>query len=275
MRFNLTRAWRRRAPSSHVLPDGPGLAVRWAAAVPLMLVAAFGPVVAAAVYRAWADIAFDRLLHPDEEPTFGAAFRESLPGAWPLALVPLALTVGFLLRRNRMASWPAAVLGNAVVVLVVGAVVSLSVVDGSQPKAASLVAVAVACFWLGRAAEHVLSRPVAKDVARSRLEFALRLPRQLPRLRIQENRLVLDRLRGQRNRRGPARVVIPWHELTDVRWETVSSPSTWSPAPHARQVRVPAGPAIRIEAGERTWLLPARSEELARAIVTGIDMRAY
>lgn len=273
----MTRAWRRRARSSHTLPDGPGLAVRWAMAVPLMLVAAFGPVAVAAVYRAWSDLAFDELLNPGQSfLSFDDAFREKLPGTWPLALLPLGLTIGFLLRRNRMASWPTAMLANGVAVLVPGAVVALSTVDDPvAPKAALLGAVLVACFWLGRAAEYVLSRPVATDIVRSRLEIAMRLPRQLPRLRIQENRLVLDRLRRRGNRRGSTRAVIPWHELTDVRWETVSSLTTWSPAPHAREISVPAGPAVRIEAGKRTWLLPARSEELAQAIVTGIDMRGH
>ena len=197
----MTRAWRRRARSSHTLPDGPGLAVRWAMAVPLMLVTAFGPVAVVAVYRAWSDLAFDELLESRQQSflSFDDAFRENLPGTWPLALLPLGLTIGFLLRRNRMASWPTATLaerrGGARARRGRGPVHGGD--DPVAPKAALLGAVLVACFLLGRAAEYVLSRPVATDIVRSRLEIAMRLPRQLPRLRIQENRLVLDRLRRQ------------------------------------------------------------------------------
>lgn len=254
------------------LRDGPGLTVRWLAAVPLMLVAAFGPVLVSVGYRAWG--ALDLYGRP-----FGAAFGENVPGAWPLALLPLVVTAGFLLSRKRMASWPTAAALTALAVLALGSVASLSAIENPL-RTSLLVAVIAAAYWLGRLAEQVLTRPVAADVVRSSLEIAFRLPRHLPRLRVQQDGLTLDRMRRWGTRFGAAEFTLSFAELTEVRVETPTSPTRWtvhSPrgGPTSREISVPAGPAVRVEAGSTTWLLPARSEQVAWTIVTVIASRGH
>lgn len=256
------------------LRDGPGLAVRWLAAVPLMLIAALGPVLVSVVYRAWRDL--DLYGRP-----FGAAFGENLPGAWPLALVPLVVTAGFLLSRKRMASWPTAAALTALAVLALGSVASSSAIaDPALLKTSLLVAVIAAAYWLGRLAEQALTRPVAADVVRSGLEIAFRLPRRLPRLRVQQDGLTLDRLRRWGTGMATSKINLSFAEITDVRVETPTSPTRWvvtSPYENvtSREISVPAGPAVRVEAGSTTWLLPARSERVARTIVTAIASRGH
>jgi hypothetical protein len=235
------------------LADGPGLALRWLAAVPLMLLAALGPVLASAGYRG------------------------SFSGMWPLALLPLAVTAGFLLHRKRMASWPTAVALMAFAVLGLGSVASLTaIMDPTVLKTSLLLAVIAATYWLGRLADLVLTRPVTADVVRSDLEIAFRLPRQLPRLRVQQDGLTLDRMRRVGTPFGAAEFTLTFAELTDVRVETRTSPTRWTvTGPASREIAVPAGPAVRVEAGSTTWLLPARSEEVARTIVTVIALRGH
>lgn len=251
-----------------------------------MLVAVFGPVVATAAYRAWGDIQFGLLVQAVDGravPAFGAAFRENLATGWFFLVPATAITAGFLLRRDRMASWSTACLGNAVFALAgSGSISSLTVGGDSTPlMVASFVAVLGAAYWLGRLAELVLSRPVAADVVGGGLEIAFRLPRQLPRLRVQEDRLVLDRLRRWGTGSGTARLATRFTELTDVRGEVATSATRWSaatgrtPSGRTREICVPAGPVVRIEAGKRTWLLPARSELAAQTIVTVIAARAH
>lgn len=96
------------------LPDGPGLAVRWLVAVPLMVLAMGLPYVGFAAVTAWSSVAFGASL-PDfsgsePDPSFLAEFGENLSSGWRTLFVPAGVLVGFLLRRSRMAAWPTAVL---------------------------------------------------------------------------------------------------------------------------------------------------------------------
>jgi hypothetical protein len=89
------------------LPDGPGLATRWSMAVPVMLLAAFGPLSAAIVLGAAARLTSDELaaaagVRP--VPAFGAELSEMLATVWPIAFLPATVTAGFLWWHNRMAS---------------------------------------------------------------------------------------------------------------------------------------------------------------------------
>ena len=237
------------------LPDGPGLTSRWVVAVPLMVLAAFGPWVGALVLATWTDLAT----------------------GWQQAILPAAVTAGFLLWRNRMTSWPTACFVVALFTVGLGLLVPLAVDDlsGSLPDIAFGVAIIWLGYEVGRLAEYVLSRPVAADVVGSRLEISFRLPGQRPRLRVQDARLVLDRLGGLRQG-STSRVVIPWRALVDVRVEDQREDTTWTPVGRrTRSVEVPAGPAVRIEGRDQTWLLPAASELVARNIVAVITARAH
>ncbi|MPZ83299.1 MAG: hypothetical protein GEV28_24065 [Actinophytocola sp.] len=270
--------------SSMPLPDGPGLPLRWAVAVPLMLLAAFGPWMGALVLGTWSDLAFHDLFssYVDRPRTsFGAEFRENLATSWQQALLPALVTAGFLVRRHRMASWPAACLAMAMVMIFFGLLTRIAFDADGLAEALPDIAFGVAVIWsshaLGGLAEHVLSRPIATDVVASGMEIAFRLPRQRARLRVQDNRLVLDRIgtRRRHRRTSTPRVVIPWSALTDVRVEEQRTDVSWAPVEgRTRLVEVPAGPAVRIEATNQTWLLPAASERVAQTIVTVITIRA-
>jgi hypothetical protein len=262
------------------LPDGPGLAARWSAAVPVMLLAAFGPpavaiVLAAASRQALGELAASVDARP--APEFGTELREVASTAWPVAILPAVVTAAFLRWRNRMTSWPTAstLVAGATLVITSSSAVSPRADLGAVPNVAVSAAVCCVGYALGRLAEHVLSRPVATDLVTSRLEIPFRLPGQLPRLRMRDDGLLLDRLRPWGGRVAPSRAALAWQEIAAATVETRESDVRWAPARGTRQVRVRPGPAVRIEAGERTWLLPARSEQVARTIVTVIALRGH
>ncbi len=140
---------------------------------------------------------------------------------------------------------------------------------------------AVGLLWLthglGRKTVHVLTRPVAADVVGSRLELPFRLPGQgflppRPRLRIQHDRLLLDRLR--RGQRDVGRLVLPWHTIEEVQVDLRAVAGEWPPADRTRPIVVPAGPAVRIRGDGQDWLLPFDDEPEARTVVAAITARA-
>lgn len=262
------------------LPDGPGLAARWAVAVPLMLLSAFLPWFGNVALTAWWSLSFTVLL-PDvgnPDPTYTDELVDGLDATLPVAAVPALVVAFFLLRRTVFAPWPTACVLAGAFVLLPGAFLPIATASGSVPGGVFAVGLLWLTFGLSRLTVHVLSRPVAADVVGSRLELPFRLPGQgflppRPRLRIQHDRLVLDRLRVRQ--RDVGRLVLPWHAIEEVQVESRAVAGEWPPAAdRTRPIAVPAGPAVRIRGDGQDWLLPFDDEPTARTVVAAITARA-
>lgn len=255
------------------LPDGPGLTARWLAATPLMLLSAFAPFVGQKMVTAWSQAA--------DDTTFAGAFWAEVTGNWAPACLPALIVAGFLLWRTAFGSWPAACRYAALAVLIPATLITVALEEPLTWLRDA--AVAAGLVWLSHELAvltlHVLTRPVAEDVVRSRLEIMFPLPGQRPRLRVKHDRLVLDRLHQY-----PAlamfdsdttRIALPWREIRDAQVDEQHVDRTWTPVDgETTTIRVPAGPAVRITAGDGTWLIPVGTELTAHTIVAVVRNRS-
>lgn len=248
------------------LPDGPGLAARWLAAVPLMLISAFLPFLGQKLLIAWSE---------------GTGFWAEVSGNWQPACVPALVVAGFLLKRTAFGSWPAACRYSALVVLVPATMISTSF--GRPLDWVRDIAAAAVLVWLShevaRLTLRVLTRPVAMDVVGSRLEIVFPLPGQRPRLRVKHDRLVLDRLHQYpwlaMIDTDTTRIGLPWGKIRDVQVDVQHTDRTWTPVDgETTTIRVPAGPAVRITGGDGTWLVPVGSEQTAHSVIAVIRNRS-
>ena len=255
------------------LPDGPGLAARWCLAAPLLLLTTALPVVGQIAMSAFASVAFaERYDFGDEpDPTFSQEFTDKLGGMGYAAILPVLVLLVFMARRTMFALWPKACLWLAVWALVPG--VLLGATLGSQGSMLPNLALGAGLVWLnyllGRLTLWRLSSPIALDLVPSELEVPYRVPDSKARLRVQRDRLVLDRLDGGKAK---VRKEILWAELAEVRLEHAGSPVTWQ-ASSGTSVDVPPGPALRLRGGEENWLLPI-AEPLGEDLATFITLRA-
>jgi len=239
------------------LPAGPGLVLRWLVAVPLMFASMFAPWFGQVALSVWW---FDEYDKP-----FWTEFNDRLGdlGWFPVYLPTFVLT-WFLLRRTRMAGWPTACLVVAGLLLVPGMLLSLFGIGigGLLPNLAFVLGLAWLGWELGRQALRMLSWPVARDLVESELEIVYFLPDQKPRLRVQRDRLVLDRAPG-----GPW--VIPLERLKEARVEEVPEPTRWQ-----RRIDVPAGHALLLAGGKKQrWRLPV-TEDLGLLLVAAVTARS-
>lgn len=251
------------------LPAGPGLAVRWLAAVPLMVLAMALPFVGFAAITAWSSVAFGASLSDFGELSFLAEFTENLGQTWQTLFVPAAVLVGFLLRRTRMAAWPTAVVWVAGWLLVPTTFIGTAMSDAPLPDIAFAVGLAWLTYELARAAVRILSRPVAQDVVGSELEIPYQLPGRRIRLRVQRDRLVLDRLTASKD--GTKRLVMKWSDVRDVDLLDLEEEQSWAAGPAT--IDVPAGPALRIVDAKQKWLIPV-PEYLGECLTSAITLRA-
>ena len=249
------------------LPDGPGLTARWCAAVPLMLLSAFVPFIGQKVAAPFAQGA------PGE-------FWAEVADNWQLACLPALLVAGFLVWRTSFGAWPAACRYSALVVVVPATLITVALEEPLDWLRDA--AVAAGLVWLShelaRLTLHVLTRPVAMDVVRSRLEIVFPLPGQRPRLRVKHDRLVLDRLHQY-----PAlamvdsdttRLALPWREIRDAELDGQHVDRMWTPVDgETTTIRVPSGPAVRITGGDGTWLVPVGGEPTAHTVIAVIKNR--
>lgn len=253
------------------LPDGPGLLVRWLAAVPLMVLAVGLPYVGFAAVTAWSSMAFGEILADfgEPRPSFLAEFGDNLTSSWKVLFVPAAVLLGFLLWRSRMAAWPTAVLWVA------GWLLIPAMLLGTVSSDAMLadLAIAVGLYWLSyelaRAAVRILSRPVAEDVAHSELEIPYQLPGRRIRLRLQRDRLVLDRLTSSQD--GTRQLVMNWPDVREAELLDQPTELSWKAGPAT--IEVPPGPALRIVSAEQKWLIPV-PEYLGESLTSAITLRA-
>ncbi len=255
------------------LPEGPGLTVRWVVAVPLMVLAVGLPYVGFSAVTAWSSVAFGASL-PDfsgsePDPSFLAEFGDNLSTGWKTLFVPAAVLVGFLLWRSRMAAWPTAVLWVAGWLLIPAVLLGSAVGDSSLPDIAFAVGLAWLSYELARAAVRILSRPVAEDVVGSGLEIPYQLPGRRIRLRVQRDRLMLDRLTSSKD--GTKRLVMKWSDVRDVELLDLEQEQSWAAGPAT--IDVPAGPALRIVSAEQKWLIPV-PEYLGECLTSAITLRA-
>lgn len=257
------------------LPPGPGLARRWCAAVPLMLVSTVLPTFGQLALSAWASLAFNDVL-PDlgeRDPTFWTEFSDGLDDIGAVAALPAAVTVLFLLRRTRFAVWPATCLWLGVVavgpMLLFGSVLDRDTLLPSLAFAAGLIWLNAA---LGRLTLRVLSRPVTRDLALSELEIPYRLPGSRARLRVQRDRLRVDRLHTMH---GDVGKVVRLADVRAARLDRLAEPTSWHPTSET-EVIVPAGPVLRVTGVDEEWLLPvdeATGEDLAAVITLRLHNR--
>lgn len=239
------------------LPDGRGLVARWLAAVPLMLISAFLPFLGQKLLVAWT------------EGTDSAGFWN-----WQPACVPALVVAGFLLKRTAFGSWPAACRYSALVVVVPATMISTSF--GRPLDWVRDIAAAAVLVWLSHEVAEltlrVLTRPVAMDVVRSRLEIVFPLPGQRPRLRVKHDRLVLDRLHQYpwlaMIDSDTTRIGLPWGKIRDAQVDVQHTDRTWTPVDgETTTIRIPAGPAVRITGGDGTWLVPVQNPHTVVAVI--------
>ncbi|GAB1509012.1 hypothetical protein JCM33774_10530 [Actinophytocola sp. KF-1] len=243
------------------LRDGPGLAVRWVVAVPLMLVTTLLPTIGQLAVLAWG-----RASRSSTGLTFSQAFGDSLGDLAYLVVVPVFALLVFLVVRTMFAAWPKTCLWLAVYTLAPSTVLSLAIHDVS---ALPSLALGAGLVWLnhelGKLTLWRLSRPVTRDLALSELEIPYRVPGA--RLRVRRERLLLDGL-GDKS----VHQVILWPELTVVRVERVAEPTVWEIG-SSTMIDVPRGHALRLTGVAADWLLPV-PERLGEDLAAAISLRA-
>ncbi len=263
-RLALRRWWRNRPPKSGpamrlpvaatVLAPGPGLFVRWLLATPLLLLAVALPVLGNTFLTAW----------------FQHGLTVEAAGLASLMAVPAVVLLVYVVRRTVFATWPKACLWLAIGVAVpTSLLVSLATGDSILPSLALSVGFVWLNYELGRLTLWVLSRPVTRDLALSSLEIPYRPPGTRARLRVQRDRLLLDRLRAEES--NPHKE-IRWAALRSARLTHVGAATSWQASQHTT-VPVPVGPALHIVAENDEWLLPVPAP-LGEDLVSVIAMRA-
>jgi hypothetical protein len=255
-----------------VLPDGPGLRVRWLAAVPLMVVSTALPLFGQLALNAW--LAASAQVTDGPGPGFLDEFSDGVEDYGVAVAVPAVALVVFLVRRTMFAAWPMVCLWLSVWQLGPGTLFG-SVLDREGALLPNL-ALGVGLTWLnyqlGRLTTWMLSRPVARDVALSELEIPYRVPGSRARLRVQRDRLLLDRLKSADR---DVNKVIHWPELREARLSELHEPTTWRASPDT-WIEVPAGPVLHVTSTNEEWLLPvaeSTGEELAAAITLRVHNR--
>lgn len=252
------------------LPDGPGLLLRWLAAVPLMVLAVGLPFLGFAAITAWSSVSFGSKLAEfgGEQPGFLAEFGDNLT-TWQTLFLPAAVLVGFLVRRTRMAAWPTAVLWVTGWMLFPTMFIGTVTSDAVLPDLAFAIGLAWLTYELSRAAVRILSRPVAEDVVGSELEIPYQLPGRRIRLRVQRDRLVLDRLTSSKD--GTKKLVMNWSDVREA--ELLDQPEELSWAAGPATIEVPEGPTLRIVGAKQKWLIPV-PEYLGECLTSAITLRA-
>lgn len=260
------------ATAGTMLPNGPGLPLRWLGAAPLMVLAMGLPTVGALTITAWSSIAFDDSfsISGDPRPTFWAEFRESAGYLGYTAALPLVVLVIYLVRRT-FGSWPKACLWVAAWIVLPGLLLTSTINPGGEilPNLAFGAGVVLLNWGLGRAALWLLSRPVARDLAVSDMEIPYKVAGSKARLRVQRDRLLLDRLREEESN---VYKEIRWADLQAVRLEHVTTPTSWIASGNTT-IKVPAGPALHITGAADEWLLPV-PEPLGEDLAAAITLRA-
>ncbi|MFL6075236.1 MAG: hypothetical protein ACJ73S_17720 [Mycobacteriales bacterium] len=254
------------------LGAGPGIALRWLAAVPLLAAALVGPVLGLAAVQAWAQA---RIHLPfGAHHTFGGEFGHAVRVAVLAYLYPYLIgAIVLACNRRAVSTWPktclimlAIPLGAAA--LAGGLLFGLVGPDGSADRPYLLIVPAAAALWaagygLALLAVRVLSRPLAADLVASGMEipFPLRGP---GRLRVQYDRLVLDA--------GHSRVGISWADLGRVWSEPVARESR-AALPYGIGLELTGGPVLHVEGAGQSWTLPV-AETDAAGMVAVIKGRA-
>jgi hypothetical protein len=266
------------------LPDGPGLGRRRLLATPLALLAAALPWIGAAGLRVWQRedrFAASPSIDDEAAPSFTERLLTEVGDPWQL-IVPALVVAYLLLRRNAVASWPAACALGAGFVLFrsVDTVEAPDIgpVPGYVASFTFAFLLTLGSYQLAALAGYVLTRPIATDVARSRLELSFGLPGQgplppQPRLRIRHDQLVLSGL-GQR-RDDVTQREIPLPALVEARVGTTRRPYEWKPVFGCNQtVTVPAGPVLLLRGAAQNWVVPFEDKATARAALALITARA-
>lgn len=269
-------------PTPGGLRRGPGRAIRWCAAVPLLLIAFVGAPLLVLAELEWASyLAVDKL--------YGAATwvpdaGELLVLGQVLGVLYTVILVLLIILRHSPRTWPKLAL-IATVPISLGTLVTYDDFPSENPPSAferfvvgtpfltGAVAIAIG-LAASYAAARILTSPLALDVVNGKLDLTIRL-RGKGRLRIRHDRLMLDKLRfpGGAPRQGPpkysTRVTQLGIDLRDVhKVETGQFDSATEYAhPNGATQPLSPGPGLRVVGTHQQWLLPLDDPEAVSAAI--------
>ena len=257
------------------LPAGPGMVWRWVTAVPVMLLAVVGPWLGAGVVSLWWRRDFFSGFTGDRP--FWSEFAESVGDTWPTAAIScVTITIYALLRGGTIATWPKACVILSLPSIVPMLLRALESQDRSWqdlPAVLFCAGLVWASWEFGQAAVGLLTRPIAMDVVRSPAEIPVPLPEQTARLRVQSTELVLDRplfyLLSEQDKKSSTMALA---EVTSIGLTEVAEPRMY-PLSDVVWLNLPAGSALRVEAGGTEWLVPV-DEVTGQYLVAAITDRA-
>lgn len=126
-----------------------------------------------------------------------------------------------------------------------------------------------ASWEFGGLAVGLLTRPIAMDLVRSPTEIPVPLAEQTARLRVQTDRLVLDRLSRDEKKKS---LTIPLSRLRSATMTRVDDERTVTLS-NGVTLDVPAGSALSVAGAQQRWLLPI-DETTGQHLVSAITIRA-
>jgi hypothetical protein len=248
---------------------GPSMPLRATMATLLVLVGFLGPAFGTLAMSSWVAQDSSRRdlrgigLPPPPALTWHDVLDQTRQGAIALSWVLILGAVFLLLNRRAVLTWPIIALwvsGTFVVPMALAGALFGAFDGGIGLLMIPLAIVAVLVAWLlVTLATVVLTRPVAADLLASQVEIPTALRGVRPRLRIQDHRLLLDRLQSRwHSSRG--RIGLGYDALEFVQVGHVQLDTRW-PLPNGESLALPAGPVLRIVGGQQQWLLPIAAAE--------------
>lgn len=261
-------------------------------ALPLQALSLLVPVASAVVVATWGRYLTDRALAERSgvprrltdlaTEVWDAVGYMSL--GWAAALAALIATV--VKRRTsgvwgRLSSWGA---GPGVVMFWISAgVLAGNVVHGRNAGLLGLMAtvvVVLVCWGMQRLAVRAVTRPITQELVESDWEILFRVPRQSVRLRILDDRIVLDRLTSRKRTRpryGNGKTVFRFDELPTVDVVEIPNETSFVAFPDSQpkslaKVPLPIGSALLLVGSNKTWVIPI-DEKDGRLAIAVIERR--
>lgn len=267
--------------------SGHGMPTRAAVAFSLQTLSLFLPVVLTIMVATWGRFLIDsevaeqsgvplRLSDLSAEAWAAAGYSSF---GWVAALVALIATV---VKRHtsgvwgRLVSWGA---GPGIAMFwISAAVIAGSVVNGRHAGLLGLLAavVVVLVCWAGqRLAVHAVTRPVTQELVESGWEIVFRARRQRVRVRILDDRIVLDRIKSRHRRSyDNGRAVFGFDDLRTVDLVEFRHDTSFVAFPDSHpeilaETPLPTGSALLLFGSVKKWVIPVDPEEgrLAIAVI--------
>jgi hypothetical protein len=249
-----------------VLKTGPGLILRWVAAVPLLALALVVVPIAEEVVWAWGfhvsvPDSFYVLIPREKFDVVAETQETAFSGSMS---VLLALLVGLgVFNWARPFNWRWIALAGTAPFAVLKSVAELVDLDSKFGDAKVRLAwyagggvvASVVAFGAAALAAFVLSRPLRTDIVRSGIDLTFRT-RDGAHLRIRGHSLMLDMLRWPADEGSSMRLSIPFDALTVIQPGTLDDQDTVWPLPNGSTLALSAGPALRVVGSNQQWVVP-------------------